>query len=53
MGEFILDRPGFKFTIEKNKKITDKDLDILMKVYEEAYKPSSMREVRKNYINKL
>ena len=23
MGEFILDRPGFKFSIEKNKKITE------------------------------
>ena len=24
-----------------------------MKVYEEAYKPSTMREARKKYINKL
>ena len=52
-GEFVLDRPAFKLTMEKDGNVSDKDLSMFMKMFEEANKPSEASETRKKYIATL
>lgn len=52
-GEFVLDRPGFKLIMEKEGSISDRNITMLMKIFEEANKPTEASEIRKKYIATL
>ena len=52
-GEYILDRPGFKFTLEKENALSKKDIQIFINAYKQTYKPSIIKDIHKNYINSL
>lgn len=52
-GEFALDRPAFKLTMEKDGEVSEKDIAMFMKMFEEANKPSDASEIRKKYISAL
>ena len=52
-GEYILERPGFKFTLEKENILTKKDIEIFLNAYKETYKPSIIKNIRKNYMSSI
>lgn len=52
-GEFRLDRPSFRFILQKETTLSDNLVDFIVKLFEEAYKPSQTREVRKQYLDEL
>jgi hypothetical protein len=51
VGEFTLERPSFKFILEKNYEITPMDIQVVISAYSEANKFSTYGKQRANAIN--
>lgn len=48
MGEYSQEKPSFKFIFQKKNEITRADIDLVMRVYETANKPSRANQQKKS-----
>ena len=50
VGEYTLDRPKFKFVLEKTDEISPTDVNALLAAYKEANRPNSFITFKKQHI---
>jgi hypothetical protein len=51
IGEYSNDKPSFKFIFEKKNEISNLNIDLIMKIYETANRPSKINQLKKFSFN--